>query len=262
MECQNITKNLKVNKNKSIGEIVIVVEGESEEFKLLKHIFINILNYNYIPLKRNKTIKDTFVSKTNNNSTVIVANTSNSNIKSILNDNEYKDKLYNLLLKDYNKSLKNVPIYILWDRDRESNEKEFVRKVLDLFSNSIDNDNYEMNGILLLSYPCIETYEISNFDKRLWKTTFKNSKDVKKYKKELSISLENITEKTILLAIENMHRIFLEFGIYEYDPSNFKSINNKIFSRMEEIYKNNTYMIPLSLISIMLVDLGIINTKD
>ncbi len=39
MECQNTIKHLKINKNKAIGEIVIVVEGETEEFKLLKHIF-------------------------------------------------------------------------------------------------------------------------------------------------------------------------------------------------------------------------------
>ena len=35
MECQNTIKSLKINKNKSIGEVVIVVEGEKEEFKLL-----------------------------------------------------------------------------------------------------------------------------------------------------------------------------------------------------------------------------------
>lgn len=261
MECQNIAKNLKINKEKSIGEIVIVVEGESEEFKLLKHIFTNILDYNYIPLKRNKTIRDSFKSKTNKNSTIIVANTSNSNIKSVLNDEEYRIKLYKILSEDYNKSLKNTPIYILWDRDRESNDKDFVKKTLEKFSNSLDNDNYEMNGILLLSYPCIEIYEISNFNKRLWKNTFTSSKSVKKYKKELSISIENITERTILLAIENMHRILLELGIKEYDPSNFKNANNKIFTKMEEIYKNNKYIIPLSLISIMLVDLGIIESK-
>ena len=37
MECQNTIKKLKINKEKSIGKIVIVVEGESEEFKLLKN---------------------------------------------------------------------------------------------------------------------------------------------------------------------------------------------------------------------------------
>ena len=113
MECQNTTKSLKINKNKSIGEVVIVVEGEKEEFKLLKHIFTKILDYNYVQVRRNKVMKDKFESKNNKNSTIIVANTSNSNIKTIMEDKNYKDKLYNLLKKEYNRSLKNVPIYFM-----------------------------------------------------------------------------------------------------------------------------------------------------
>ena len=42
-------------------------------------------------------MRDEFISKTNNSSTVIIANTSNSNIKTIMSDNEYQDRLYNLL---------------------------------------------------------------------------------------------------------------------------------------------------------------------
>ena len=34
MECQNTIKTLKINKNKSIGTVVIVVEGENDEFRL------------------------------------------------------------------------------------------------------------------------------------------------------------------------------------------------------------------------------------
>ena len=92
MECQSTIKNLKIKKDKTISEIVIVVEGESEEFKLLKHIFTNVLDYNYIPIKRNKIMRDEFHSKSNINSTVIIANTSNSNIKTIMEDLNYKDK--------------------------------------------------------------------------------------------------------------------------------------------------------------------------
>ena len=50
MECQNTIKNLKINKDKSIGEIVIVVEGESEEFRLLN----SFMNY----CKKIRDIKD------------------------------------------------------------------------------------------------------------------------------------------------------------------------------------------------------------
>ena len=163
MECQNIIKKLKINKNKSIGEVVILVEGQSEEFRLLKYIFTEVLDYNYIPIKRNKIIRDEFKSKSNPNSTIIVANTSNSNIKSIMEDTECQDKLYNLLKTDYKRSLKNIPIYILWDRDHDSNDEKIVLRTIRTFKNAMDND-YDMNGLLLLSYPCVESYEISNFN--------------------------------------------------------------------------------------------------
>ena len=257
MECQNTTKSLKINKNKSIGEVVIVVEGEKEEFKLLKHIFTKILDYNYVQVRRNKVMKDKFESKNNKNSTIIVANTSNSNIKTIMEDKNYKDKLYNLLKKEYNRSLKNVPIYILWDRDADSNTSDVVLKTLNTFTSSLDND-YNMNGLLLLSYPCVESFELSNFIKQFWKTNFSSAMDAKKKMKEIIPELTDIDEKSLMLAIENMHRTMYFYGIRKYDPSNFKKENLKIFRKESEEYLNNKYFNALSLIGIMLIDLGII----
>ena len=257
MECLNTTKNLKINKNKSIGEVVVVVEGESEEFKLLKHIFTNVLSYNYIPLKRNKVMSDKFISKTNPNSTIIVANTSNSNIKSIMEDSDYQDRLYNLLKFDFKRSLKNVPIYILWDRDEKSNNKDIVLKCINTFKNSMDNDE-DMNGILLLSYPCVESFEISNFDKQLYRKVFSSSEDAKKSLKANRFFLTNIDELTLINAIGNMHRTMIKYGICQYDPSDFYKINKKMFDMEEEKFNNDKVYDALSLISIMLIDLGII----
>lgn len=166
MECQVTTKNLKINKDKSIGEVIVVVEGEDEEFKLLKHIFTKVLDYNYTEFnRRNKTMKKCFVSKSNPNSTVIIANTNSPSLNSITDDEEYRDKLFYLLKNDYHKSLTNIPIYIIWDRDRGSNTGEVVSKSLEMYGNSRDNE-FDMNGILLLSYPCLESYELSNFIKQ------------------------------------------------------------------------------------------------
>ena len=204
----------------------MVVEGESEEFRLLKYIFTNVLDYNYIPLKRNKIMSDEFRSKTNPNSTVIVANTSNSNINSIMEDSNYQDRLYNLLKTEFKRSLKSVPIYILWDRDESSNNKEIVLKTINTFKNSMDNDE-EMNGILLLSYPYVESYEISNFDKQLYRKVFSSSEDAKKLFKANRYSLANISEETLISAIGNMHRRMNNFGIKRYNPSDFYRINKK-----------------------------------
>lgn len=262
MECHNTTKNLRINKNKTIGTIVIVVEGESDEFRLLKKIFTEILDYSYVSLKRNKVIQHEFKSKSNKNCTVIVANTSSSSIKSIIDDDDYKDKLYKLLKEDYHKSLKNTPIYILWDRDKNVDDDEDTTKkdyeiALDTFANSMDNE-YEMNGILLLSYPCHESYNLSNFKKQLWQESFFSSSACKKEFNESKYYVKNISDATIKLAIENMHRSMLNYGVLSYDPSDFKRVNKTIFRKEEEGFKKNKFFDALSLISIMFIDLGIV----
>lgn len=262
MECQNTIKHLRMNKDKSIGTVVIVVEGEDDEFRLLKHIFTKVLNYNYISMKKNKVMQHEFVSQ-NNKNTVIVANTKNSSIKSIIDEKEYKDKLYHLLQSNYHKSLKNTNIYIIWDRDKDStddaNVQNYYKKAMNTFYSSLDND-YEMNGLLLLSYPCHESYNLSNFKKTFYKEHFSNSKDCKKEFHKSRFMVRNINEKTLLLAVENMHRSLLNYGILEYDPSHLHQINTKIYRKEEECFKDNGYFNALSLISIMFIDLGIIES--
>lgn len=264
MECQNTIKNLKINKDKSIGTIVIVVEGEDDEFRLLKHIFTEVLDYNYISMKRKKIMQHEFISKDSKN-TVIVANTKSSSIKSIIDGTDYKDKLFNLLKKEFNKNLKNTRIYIIWDRDKESSNdekiQEYYKKAIETFYSAFDNE-YEMNGLLLLNYPCHEAYNISNFKKKLYTEEFSTSEACKKEFGESRHTIKKINENTILLAVENMHKGLLNYNIREYDPSNLKLVNNTIYRKEEESFKNNGCFNALSLISMMLIDLGIIEQKE
>lgn len=262
MDCQTTIKNLKINKNKSIGEVIIVVEGEDEEFRLLKHIFTEILDYSYVEFnRRNKTITKKFQSKTNPSSTVIIANTNSSLLSSITDDSEYKEKLFKLLREDYHKSLNNIPIYILWDRDRETNSQEVVEKALKTYGNARDN-GFEMNGLLLLNYPCVESYELSNFIKQEYNNVYSTSKECKKNFKESIFNIKKIKDATLFLAIENMNRSIKKFNILEYNPDFFKDTNLKIFNKQEELFKNKEIIQSLSLISIMLLDLGIIEEKS
>lgn len=258
MDCQNTARNLKINKNKTLGRIIVVVEGEDEEFKLLKHIFENILDYSYIEFnRRNKTMKKCFVSKNNPNSVIIIANTNGSSLSSIIEDTEYQDKLYRLLQDDYQESLANIPIYLIWDRDRFTNNSDTVSSILNLYSNSRDN-GFDMNGMLLLSYPCVECYELANFQKLEFQNSYSTSEECKKEKNKSKFKIKNINEKTLMLAVENMHRVLLDFGINNYNTDNFKHTNKKIFRKQEEYYKNCDLIRSLSLISIMLIDMGII----
>ena len=265
MECQNTIKNLRINKHKTIGTIVIVVEGEEDEFRLLKHIFTKILDYNYISMKRKKIMQHEFQSKTNKNCNVIVANTKSSSIKTITDENEYKDKLYNLLKTEFNKNLKNTRIYIIWDRDKDTKKdktiQSYYKKAINTFTNSMDN-NYEMNGILLLSYPCHESYNLSNFDKRLYQYNYNTSDECKKAFNSSKHYIKDINEQTLLVAVQNMHNSMLKYNIRNYDLDNFKRTNEIIYRKQEENFKNNKYFNALSLISIMLIDLGIIEDYD
>ena len=54
MECLDTTKSLKINFKRNIGTVLIIVEGASDEFDLLKQIFRKILHYNYIEKSRNQ----------------------------------------------------------------------------------------------------------------------------------------------------------------------------------------------------------------
>lgn len=53
MDCLDTIKSLKINLKRNIGTILIIVEGASDEFELLKQIFRNVLHYNYIEKSRN-----------------------------------------------------------------------------------------------------------------------------------------------------------------------------------------------------------------
>lgn len=97
MECRNITKSLKINPKKKIGNVVIVVEGADYEFELLKQIFRNVLKYNYCEKRRTKSKVDEFTIKDDKFSKVYVINAKNSNISTLKEDGDYINNIYKLL---------------------------------------------------------------------------------------------------------------------------------------------------------------------
>lgn len=59
-----------LNKDKSIGRVLFIVEGGKTEFSLLKSIFVDILGYEYIARRRNNKASY-FQSNRNKNSKVV-----------------------------------------------------------------------------------------------------------------------------------------------------------------------------------------------
>ena len=55
-----------------------------------------------------------------------------------------------------------------------------------------------------------------------------------------------------------MNKALINIGINDYDFNNYKRTNNLIFNKEERIFKENKYYQAISLISVMLLDLGLI----
>ena len=261
MECLDTIKSLKINFKRNIGTVLIIVEGASYEFNLLKQIFKNVLHYNYIEKSRNQykfKKYDEFVMKGNENSKVIVINAKNSNLSSIKKDKDYLNDIYKNLYLEYGIDIKNINVYFIWDRDNQSNPERVTRDLLGRLGNSIENKNGEMNGLLLLSYPCVEAFVISNFDKNINNLQLAN---LKMYVKNKDYSISKINKHTLLKATIMMNKLLLKLGIEQYDLDNFAPISLKIFSKEEVIYKQRKCYSLLSLISVMLLDLNIITVR-
>lgn len=80
--------NIRLNKNKSIGKVLYVVEGGKTEPYLLHRIFCRIMDYQLETILRNKVYRK-YNSKENATSQVFVINAEESNIKYIDKDNDF-----------------------------------------------------------------------------------------------------------------------------------------------------------------------------
>ena len=74
---------MKINKDKSVGRVLFIVEGGKTEFTLLRRIFCNVLGYEYIEKRRDKA--NFFRNRNVSTSKIAVINTEESNICDIKN---------------------------------------------------------------------------------------------------------------------------------------------------------------------------------
>lgn len=247
-----------LNKNKSIGRVLFIVEGAKTEFSLLKHIFNNILEYEYIEKRRNRA--NFYISPTISTSKIAVINAEQSNISSINDENHFLDYIFESLISDYNFPVDKAAIYYVFDRDPKSNlDVNIIKNLLNKLKNPYLNESGERGGLLLLSYPSIEAYNISNFINDTYTLKFSIGKDVKAYIIQNSSIIQNnkITETTIIKAANEMFK-YINSIDSEFDIDNFSKVNKKIFESQEKEYlKHKSYNL-VSLLSIALIDLGII----
>ncbi len=259
MDCQTLIKNnLKLNKNKRIGTVIFVVEGNRTEIDLLKKIFSDILDYSFVSENREgKKIK--FKSKTDKYSMVYVFNSENSNIKSISSET-LEDELCEEIrdLYDENFAIEDAAIFYIFDRDYKSNRIDVVNELIERYFSSRESKDFGMQGLLILSYPAVEAYICEALLSNYYKKDFDLGLKLKRYIQNRKIKIDDIKERHLLSCCKSMCKTMNKMEITDFDIDDFTETNFKILNKQEEILHNIEGYKILSMISMALLDLGII----
>ncbi len=252
---------MKIIKEKSIGKVLFIVEGEKTEPYILWKIFCKIFDYQLETNLRGRNYK-IYNSQTNPDSRVYVVNAEESNIKHIDKDNNYLNNLFLELINNYDFDLDNAAIFYIFDRDDNSNtDSEFIRNLMATLSNSRDNPNYIRQGLLLLSYPSIESFTLSCFKEYSFEEKSETGSQLKKALNAYNINHDRISEEELEHAVKELLMALDEINECEFDLEDFSQCNHEVFE-FEESYKskNNVYKC-LSLFVICLLDLGLIEVE-
>lgn len=247
---------MKFNKEKRIGRVLFIVEGSHSEFSILRRIFCNLLGYSYIEKRRNKPT--CFVSTQDRFSQVAVINTRESNIKDISENETYLDDVFDVLREQYQFPVDQSAIYYLFDRDPESNTNvDLIEEYIFSLANPYDNDSYKA-GQLLLSYPSIESYTISNFKNETCSLRFNLGSEAKSYIGEnTDIQLNKITPETLFKATLEFLK-YLESEQITFDIDAFSEASHSIFTKQETEYLSGQGFRVFSMLTLAFLQMGII----
>ena len=253
---------MKINVRKRIGEVVIVTEGNNPEFKIIKGIFHNFLGYTVYSKKRNK--EDIVeLAGYDVDSRILLLNTPTNNINCLENEEDFYDFLYKEISKKFDVDLTNDSTFIIFDRDRKNNRYGITKKLINALTES-QNDGDEQNGLLLLSYPSIEAFEISVFEDDAYKNTFSLGSEAKAYVDKKAYGVDYYYEQNIKHAtdefikylnvekiINNVNEIIIDMG----------KIGDAILEKQtEKMQRDQTYSCVSQVVQI-LIDLGIIELE-
>lgn len=242
-----------INKDKRIGEVIFVVEGRDDEPQIIKNIFSKVFNYSVYRTNKNGDIIELRTSSQKYNKVIIVVN--NKPQIATINTDTYLDDVYKKLISN-NFDPYNAATYFIFDRDYGSNDYKEIDKLMGKLVNSRENPNFELNGLLLLSYPCIQAFycnchNVSN--------EFSNGKEIKKYVNMNGIKYVNEREiecatKVFLSTLKTNFNIDFEVSMLD----DFYDENKKILKEEDEKYFNEQKFITLSCFVLSLLDLGIV----
>lgn len=253
--------SIRLNKEKSIGKVLYIVEGGKTEAILLYRIFCDILDYQMETILRDKGYHK-YNSKENFTSQVFVINAEESNIKYIDKDNKFLDRIFVELIENYDFDVDNAAIYYLFDRDNQSNsDLELIKNLLSTLVNARDNNGFERQGMLLLSYPSIEAFTLSNFAENSFERKYKIGAKLKQDLHDNNYNQSHISESTLLKAAEELLRALDKIDVGELNLDQFGESNKRIFDFEEMEFSKESLYRALSLLCISLIDLGLLELE-
>lgn len=257
---QCMTKKYKVDKSKIIGNVIFVVEGGrpetgGTELRLLKRFFSDVLGYEVQELRRGT---EEFIGYGNNKSSRVFAlNLPKNQLTQLTED--AMDELFSRLKTEFSIKPEDCPIFLLYDRDYKSykhNELrgKYVRRYTDPYSSE---EGYQ--GQLLLSYPSVESYILSCFQENVFEQKYLLGIEAKVQLAQCGISEDEISEdEHIIHATTEMDKGLANFELDEYDLDNLGSTLLEVYEEQQNIVKEEQQFSALSLISMALLELGVI----
>lgn len=271
MDCRN-TVRFELKKEKRVGQVLFIVEGEKTEPNLIYKVFSGILGYQMDRLYRNGGYR-VFHRTDDPYSKITVINTEESNIRFIDKDNEFLNHMFEVLIEDYRFDIDNAAIYYLFDRDPGSNtDNEFIKEMLGKLTNARDvNENMARQGLLLLSYPCIESFIGMNLLDRsieyCWRRKAATGAELKYALNQDRLIQNKISEDTILHCARELISSLEQMGIDTQQEGILSSLddfsvsNEMIYEWQESQYKQKRQYGLLSLMIVSLLDLGVIQIR-
>ena len=257
---QCMTKKYKVDKSKIIGNVIFVVEGGrpetgGTELRLLKSIFSDVLGYEVQELRRGT---EEFIGYGNNKSSRVFAlNLPKNQLTQLTED--AMDELFSRLKTEFSIKPEDCPIFLLYDRDYKSykhNELrgKYVRRYTDPYSSE---EGYQ--GQLLLSYPAVESYILSCIQENVFEQRYLLGTEAKVQLAQCEFSEEEISEdEHIIHATTEMDKGLANFDLDGYDLDNLGSTLLAVYEEQQNIVKEQQQFSALSLISMALLELGVI----
>lgn len=261
--CQRMN-NYKIDKSKNIGNVIFVVEGGrpdtgGTELRLLKKIFADILGYEVQELRRGS---DEFIGYGSNAQCRVFALNLPKNQLTEMTE-EALDELYRRLNVEFNIKPEDCPIFYLYDRDylsykRNELRRKYVMKYTDPYGDEEGNQ-----GQLLLSYPAVESYLLSCIQDNVFLQSYFLGKDLKPEVAKTGFSEKDIeTDEHLIHAVTEMNRGLEAFNLGEYDLDNLAPTLLGVYDYQQEKQKTDATFSLLSLISMALLELGIITEYE